>query len=105
MSIAKKLGALTALICQLVALALVLFVALLPTSPVQFTISAWLMAGFTSLALLCSIGLFFAKTSWPVVINLITTISAGFLSILLGGYWILLLLLLALIGCVVYRAG
>ena len=101
----SKLGTTIALISQLVALTLSLFALLFATSPVQFTVSAWLMTVLTGMAVLCSLAMYAAKTSTAVVLNLVCTIIAGFFTIVLGKYWILLLLLISLIGCIIYRAG
>lgn len=101
----NKLGTTIALVFSIVAFILTLHDLFSSQSPIQHSSFAWFIGFFTLLTIIFSVSLYSAKTGTPLVINVLSCIVAGILTIIVGSYWILICVVIVLIGCIMDKAA
>jgi hypothetical protein len=92
------------LIIAIIAFSLAMYNLFSPKSNVAYLTGSWFAGLFTLLTVVFTVSLYTAKTTTPLVLNLIFIITSSLIAVFSGFYWILVCMLLCLITIILLKA-
>lgn len=100
----RRIGIGIACVFSIIAFLFTLYNAFFSANPTT-GLAMWLMGLLILLSIICSFAMLRSKSTTPGVINILSLITAGIFTVFFGLYWILIMLIVALIGCIMHKAS